>query len=145
MAVEIKSPATQIDLENAINAWLDLLSEEKYLDAYTFTLHDPYYQWTPKLLEEVINGYGLPYENDGSAKCKVTKWTLAVKDNTRNYYKEFNFFDKPIPNHRTDFVEIGDIYYDLPIDGEWSDLTATFKILQSKTFTTLELNEIHVM
>ena len=42
-------------------------------------------------------------------------------------------------------MEVGEIFYDLPINGEWSDLTATFKILQAKDYVTLELNEIHVM
>lgn len=88
MAVKIKNPATQIDLENAIYSWLDFLADEKYLDAYEFTLHTPYYQWTPELLEQVINGYGLPYENDGSPKYKVTRWSCAKEDLSSNYYKK---------------------------------------------------------
>jgi len=145
MAVKIKNPALLTDLENAIHVWLDLLGDENYKEAYEFTFHDPYYQWTPELLEKVINGYGLPYENDRIPIYKVTTWSTAISEPDRKYYKEFNLFDKPGVYSNQGFVEMGEIYYDLPIEGAWSDLTATFKILQSADFTTLELNEIHVL
>ena len=145
MAVKITNPVTLLDLENAIRSWLDLLAQEKYSEAYEFTLHDPYYQWTPKLLEQVINGYGLPYENDDSSKHKVTKWSTANSDHSINYNKEITIFDAPRVTSTSSFMQVGEVYYDLPLDGIWSDLTATFKILQSEDFTTLELNEIHVM
>lgn len=145
MAVKIKNPATLIDIKNAIHSWLDLLADEKYRDAYAFTLHDPYYEWTPELLEQVINGYGLPYENDGSPKYKVTKWSTAINEDNCRYNEEITFFDKPRDYSSQNLLEIGEVYYNLPLDGEWSDLTATVIILQSADFTTLELNEIHVM
>lgn len=144
MAVKIKNPPTLIDIENEIHFWFDLLADKKYREAYEFTLHDPYYQWTPDLLEQVINGYGLPYEN-GSPKYIVTKWTTATSIANHNYNKGITLFDKSRSHSNANFVEIGEIYYDLPLNGEWSDLTVTFKILQSDDFSTLELNELHVM
>lgn len=39
---------------------------------------------------------------------------------------------------------VGKVWYDLPLNGEWSDLTATFNILKSESHIVLELNEIHI-
>ena len=144
MPVQLPHSVTAMEIENAIHTWMTLLADENYEAAYMFTLHDPYYEWTPLLLEQVINGYGLPYANDGSPKCKVTDWSTASGTGSKRY-KEINFFDTSRAHFNPQFIVTGDIYYDLPIDSVWSDLTATFKILQSKDFTTLELNEIHVM
>ena len=143
MITKIKNPPVIKDIENLIFMWLELLASEKYLEAFEFTMHDPYYKWTPKLLEEIINGYGLPHEDDGSPKCKVTNRQTATNTAIK-HYKDINLFDKPQMYSDPSFLIIGDIYYDLPIDNVWSDLTATFKILQTRDFTTLELNEIHV-
>ncbi|KMW57419.1 hypothetical protein AIOL_002383 [Candidatus Rhodobacter oscarellae] len=34
--------------------------------------------------------------------------------------------------------------FDLPLDGEWSDLTATFEVMQVKEQFVLVLQDIHV-
>jgi hypothetical protein len=144
MLIKLKTPPSKPDIEEAIHTWLDLLAEERYTEAYTFTLHDSYNQWTPKLLESVINGYGLPYdESEGKRKCKVTSWSSAANDGSK-YYKNIEFYDVPRLHSNPMFKEIGEIRYDLPVDGEWSDLTVTFKILQAEDCVTLELDEIHV-
>ncbi len=142
--VELKNPATKTDIENAILAWMDLLAEKKYSEAFDFTLHDQYYQWSPESIENIINGYGLPFDNEISEKCLVTKWNFAIHETSR-HYKDIDLFDTPREYTDLTYLVIGDACYDLPIDGKWSDLTATFKILKSDYFTTLELNEIHVL
>ena len=142
--VKLSNPPLPTDIENAIHYWLDLLAEGKYTEAFEYTVHDPYYAWTPILLEKVINGYGLPDENEDAHKYSVTKWNEAVT-NGRARYKEVIFYDKHGGYKNGDFLTIGEARYDLPLDGEWSDLTAIFAIMQAKDFTTLELNDIHVL
>lgn len=140
--VELNVPATKADIENAIFVWLDLWAEQKYHEAFNFTLHDPYYGWSPASLEEVINGYGLPYE-DTVNKCVVTNRISSFDDGSK-HYKEITFFETPGKHPDGKLLVIGEALYDLPIDGNWSDLTASFKIIQSASFIKLELNEIHV-
>lgn len=134
------------DIENAIRLWIDLLADEKYLEAFEFTLHNQYlpFDWTPTVIEQLINGYGEPWEDDGTPKNKVTKWS-ATLDNGRKHYKEINLYDTPKKEYYDDpnFMVIGDVLYNLPLDFEWSDLSVTFNILQSQPFTTLELDQIH--
>ncbi len=37
------------------------------------------------------------------------------------------------------------MWFDLPVNGEWSDLTATFQILRHGDALVLQLEDIHVM
>ena len=61
----------------------------------------------------------------------------------------------PRPRHEVDRWEsprdlgdgrlaIGQVWFDLPLDGEWSDLTATFEIQRAVGGVQLVLNDIHV-
>ncbi len=140
-------PATSIEIEKAVLYWIELLAEEKYTEAYDLTLHDPYYQWSPTDIENVINGYGLPYEAPDK-KFKVTPPLLAAFDSNSNPYKDIVFYeDSTIKPHRlhNEMMVMGDICYNLPLNGEWSDLSALFKILKKDDFVMLELNDIHVL
>ena len=146
MPLKLKSSANA-DIHQTVIYWMELLSAEKYTEAFELTWHDPYYQWTPSLLEKVINGYGLP-DQTLDVIHKVTSPQTAVLDiNNQNIYKDISLFDTPLSrNHGSPEIEIiGDVFYDLPIDGHWSDLTASFRILQRADFFGLELNDIHVL
>lgn len=48
------------DLLIATRKWIETLAAEQYEKAYEMTAHDPYYKWTPELIRQVIEGYGLP-------------------------------------------------------------------------------------
>lgn len=144
MLIKLPKYPTTIEIEEAIKQWVNLLAAEDYAAAFQATLHDPYYKWTPGLMKSVINGYGFPYENDGSLKHKVTRWEELV-GNKRRYAQEITLFGNIRQHTNPVFYWIGDVEYDLPINNEWSDVTATFKILQAENFSALELNEIHVM
>ena len=39
---------------------------------------------------------------------------------------------------------LGEVWFDLPLDGEWSDLTATFEVRRGEAGMWLVLREIHV-
>ena len=146
MPLKIKS-TKHIDIEYAVLYWIKLLSEEKYEDAYNLTLHDPYYQWTPALLESVIKGYGF-LDDAIEEKYKVTPTATAVHEgDNHKIYKDIRLFDSPVKQsqHHIDVNIIGEVHYDLPLNGRWSDLTASFKILQESDFLMLELNDIHVL
>jgi len=144
MAIRIVNPPSATNIENAVYKWMDLLAEGKYEEAYDFTTHDPYYQWTPALMESVINGYGLPLEEGATEIFKVTKRETAEADGSK-IYKDIEYFDTPYQHETPGFMVIGYTWFDLPLNNKWSDLTAVMNILQSEEYITLELNEIHVM
>lgn len=136
----------RIEIEKAVLSWIELLANGRYDEAYQLTLHDPYYQWSASNIKDIINGYGLPDEQL-EEKYKVTSPESAIINGNINPNKDIDFFDYTIRkiDERHDMTIIGYVIYDLPINGEWSDLSATFKILQTDNFLMLELNEIHVL
>ena len=143
MPLKLKSTDRE-EIENAVILWIKLLSEEKYEEAYDLTTHDPYYQWTPVSIKRTINGYGLE-EEIFDEEYRVTAIETAVLESVdHKVYKDIMLFDTPL-KHSPSFNIVGDVHYDLPLNGQWSDLTASFKILQYSDFVALELNEIHVI
>lgn len=142
MPIEISLPFDQDKIENVIHYWLDLLTKEDYTEAYNLTEHDPYYKWTPASIEDYINGYGLPYEK-GDTVYKVTDWRKI--DNGRTNPMDILLFDNPKTDDSKKYKRIGIVHYDIPMNGERSDLTVIFSILQADNYLTLELNDIHVL
>jgi hypothetical protein len=87
--------------------------------------------WTPNLIREVIKGY-----DEGDAAQKVT---LAGMPTDVYQRKEVIRWPESRPGG------IGEIWYDLNINGYVSDLTATFAIQESANGLTIVLEEISVM
>ena len=133
--------ATDSQLLDLVHSWVDALAKEDYEFAYHITAHDRYYQWTPKLIEKVIQGYGLPEPRSDGLVFQVTEIESASGNQPRHYVE---FFDEPIKIDGSNQKAVGEIWFDLPLNGKWSDLTATFEIRQDHTATVLVLNEVHV-
>lgn len=134
------------DIESAVYCWMELLTEEKYEEAYNLTFHHPYYGWTSELIKSVINGYGMLYEPFDEI-FKVTPPAAAKFETDRQTVrKEITFFSLPLTDlaNNPAMQRIGHVFFDLPLNGIWSDLSVTFTILQGPGFAALELNEIHV-
>ena len=114
-----------------VDEWARLMEQENYQAAFEFIDPVPEMRWTPELYRKVIKSYGdcLPSQKvtvqgkptDVTQRKEVTRW----EPNTEN--------------------EIGEIWYDLNIDGFVSDLTATFRVCLSLEGISLRLDDIHVM
>src|SRR4051794_27136017 len=141
MPIEISLPFEAEKIENVIHYWLDLLTKEDYTEAYNLTEHDPYYKCTPASIEDYINGYGLLYEK-GDTVYKVTDWRKV--DNGKKHPMDILLFDNPKIDGNKKLKRIGIVHYDIPMNGERSDLTVIFSILQADNYLSLELNDIHV-
>jgi len=123
--------ASDADLITYVDRWAALLENEQYAAAFVFTDHDPSQGWTPQLMREVITAYG-----DGSDSQRVT-----VEGKPTDVSQRKNVTRWPLPRR----AGIGEVWYDLNIDGYASDLTATFWIVDTHRGLTLTLNDIHVM
>src|SRR3954454_6358000 len=99
-----------------IEAWIDDLTRGNYEAAYRRTEHDPYYQWTPDLMRSVVQGYGLPEPHPNGIVFVVTSRASALGGPPRRI----------VDRNAVTPVALAEIWYDLPLNGEWSDLTATF-------------------
>lgn len=117
-----------------VEQWIDDLVRGDYKTAYSRTGHDSYYNWTPDLMREVINGYGLPEPRGDGRVFVVTSRQSAVGGPPQRIVDR----DEIQP------PAIAEVWYDLPLNGEWSDLTATFRIENREQGCIVILQEIHV-
>jgi hypothetical protein len=114
-----------------IDRWVGLLEREDYAAAFAYTDHEENMGWTPDLICRVVKSYG---------KALATqRVTLAGKPTDIMQRKEVTRWEK------NRMKGIGEVWYDLNIDGLASDLTATFWIVESGGGVILRLNDIHVM
>jgi hypothetical protein len=123
--------ATDADLIAFADRWAALMEGEDYEAAYAFTDHDPNQGWTPDLMRQVVKSYG-----DAREDQRVT--VIGVPSDVSQRKK----VDHWEPNRQG---VIGEIWYDLNIDGVASDLTATFQIECVPEGIVVRLNDIHVM
>jgi len=104
---------------------------EDYSAAFAYTSHIPEMKWTADLVREVIKSY-----DEADPKQRVT---LAGQPSDVHQRKDVTRW--PI----NQYGEIGQIWYDLNINGLASDLTATFRVVRSAEGLIIKLNDIHVM
>lgn len=126
-------PRTSSDKElvEVVHRWVQLLEAEKYDEAFAFTEHIENSGWNPSFIKRFIQGYGEAepgqkvtlegQPTDISQRIEVTRWD------------------------ENSYGEIGEIWYDLNINGFASDITATFRVCSVPGGLVLKLNDIHVM
>ena len=123
--------SADIDFIAFVDRWAALMEQEDYAAAYAFTEHDPYQEWTPDLMRQVIKSYG--------EELTDQRVTLAGVPSDISQRKEVRRWTEN--KHGV----VGEIWYDLNIDGVASDLTATFDIARAPGGLLVRLGEIHVM
>lgn len=130
----LKLSPSDDEILTCVDEWVDDLQKQDYQAAYARTEHDPYYAWTPELIRAVIQGYGLPEpRRDG----KIFLVSDRKKARGTKGRREVDREDVRPP-------AIAEVWYDLPLNGEWSDLTATFRVERRNNGCVLVLQEIHV-
>jgi len=127
----LPTTATDEELISFIDQWAALMELEDYEYAYAFTGHFPGQQWSPSLMRDVIKAYA-----DSYPQQKVTLHGKSTDITQRKTVSRWS---------RNEHHEIGEIWYDLNIDGYVSDLTATFRIIEHDAGLEIKLNDIHVM
>ena len=111
--------------------WASLMASEDYAAAFAFTEHDASMKWTADLIRDVVKAYG-----DAAPSQRVT---LVGRSTDISQRKDVDRWDANA------YGAVGEIWYDLNIDGVVSDLTATFTLIQRADGLAVELNDIHVM
>jgi len=56
-AMHLTRDPSDEEILHLVDAWIDDLAHGDYEGAFLRTEHDPYYQWTPKLMRSVVQGY----------------------------------------------------------------------------------------
>jgi hypothetical protein len=122
-----------------VEAWISLLSEGRYGEAYHALAQPLDDVWSPDLIEEITRAYELPPAagDDSGASHVTSTQTARVVDYSPD--KDVSWFEgNPDSN-------AGMVHYSLPINSVWSDLTAVFRIHRHQNRVRLELEDIHVL
>ncbi len=127
----LPSHSSDQQLLEIVHEWVRLLEADKYGEAFSLIEPMPDTGWTPDFLKEFVAGYGdeepgqhVTLEGkstDISQRIKVTRWAQNSSS------------------------EIGEVWYDLNINGFATDITATFSIFVVSDGMVLKLNDVHVM
>src|SRR5262245_3231087 len=137
----LPSTAKDEQLLRIVDVWLERLADGDFAGALAITAHDPYYGWTPDRLQRTIAGYGDPHE---PASHVVTRPT-STQDSQATHARRI-VTRSAVPRHvGSGQFAIGIVQHDLPLDGNWSDLTAIFELRQHDDQVLLVLNDIHVL
>ena len=154
--------ATKADLINLLIEWTELLAKENYTEALDMFLSDNFeFEWTPKLLEQAVYGYGCTgYTREEAletfGRCDYVVTSILENENKDEIIKniDISFFTitdeegKALGVGVKDYTSVvGDIhYFDIPINGEMSDLTAKFWIKKVDEHNiTLAFQDMHMM
>jgi hypothetical protein len=137
------------EIRGAVVKWSGLLAQGKYAAALGMFLHTAEsfgFEWTPEHLEDWISNYGCARKDfDSGEYRRVT--SLFDQPDSAQFIRRVIKVDREHlfgldPNEYVGMVH----YYDVPLDGEASDLTARFHIKRvDETTITLEFLDIHVM
>ena len=128
-----RNPADE-DILHFVEAWIDELARGDYGSAFRRTEHDAYYKWTPDLIRAVVQGYGLPEPHHSGMVFAVTPRESAKGGPPQRIVDR----EHVGPN------VVAEVWYDLPLNGEWSDLTCTFRVEPRDDGCVVILQEVHV-
>ena len=135
--------STNAEILDAVRVFVELLAEEKYADAYEQFLPAPDRELTPEVIKALIEGYGYaePVEGSDEPPLRVTSLSQMTEPEPKDR-QQVEWFD--FHTERNAHV-LGTAHYDLPLNGEWSDLTAIFDIIKVEGGVALSLYDIHVL
>lgn len=126
---QLHPDSTDEQLVAYIDEWVSHLEAENYEGALGMVRSRP--GWTPELLRKVVKSYG---------KASVgQKATVEAKPTDVSQRREVDRWDDASNG------SLGEIWYDLGIDGFTSDLTATFTLRAADGGIEVWLNDVHVM
>ena len=118
--------------------WVALLADERYEEA--MALLSPSDQWSPAMVQTWIQNYGWHEPPADGSVYRVTDLAAATGATASFPRHEVDRFDHPAADGR-----VAAVWFDLPLNGRWSDLTATFVVRQLDQSLVLELDDVHVM
>lgn len=131
----LRKNADAEQIRQAITDWIGLLAADRYDEAFSMLYrlrNDP---WTAEKIRNAIANYGLGQAQPDGQTFKVTSSSDAIQKGVRTRYQDVEWFEDGE----------GVAHFDLPLNGEWSEVTAVFDILPMEEGVVLRLNGIEVL
>lgn len=124
-----------------VEEWVDLLVAKKYQEALEFIYPIPYPEWDAQYLENWIRNYGFDQPLKDGSTVEITSRHGAKG---KQYNRDFEAY-APHIDEVTGLEVVGMVHYDVPLNGEWSDLTAQFNVCKLEGGLVLDMYGFHVM
>jgi hypothetical protein len=118
-----------------IESWIALLVAGRTGEALALLV--PSERWTPELLDTVVRHYGFIEPRRDGKTFSVTPIASAVGGGS---CFTVEWLSQPAPDGRVGWAQ-----FNLPLNGEWSDVTATFDLLETAGGLCLALDDLHVL
>ena len=137
------------EIEKILLQWINFLAADQYSEAHAMTYHPDGDDWSVDLMRTIIANYGRPEPRGDGSVFKVTSG-VAVHPSI-SWYNKMDLSDKPWgPTYgQCQFQRhphaLGFVQVNLPLNGEESDLTATFFMYEGQGKIAMQLDEIHVL
>jgi hypothetical protein len=133
----VEAGASDSDLIALLSEWSDLMAAGDFAAAADF-LHQPSEEsgaetWTADSLKTYIQNYGSWDERTGQDRMRVTS-TAEAAQRAPAPHEVFSYKDRP-----------PDIEFALPLNGEWSDLTAMIDVVEVDGRWAFVLYDLHVL
>ena len=128
------------DLLQIVCSWVELLAQDKYDEAFAMLSYAPEEGWTPELVRSLVTNYGSlkPLADGRTFHVTSLHSNPALPEGRSQPYQDVEQWEE-----RRDCI--GWIHFDLPLNSEFSDLTAIFNIVKVGERLALELHTIHVL
>lgn len=127
-----------------VQEWIELLAQNRYEDAFGWLCRGEDEPWTPDLLRQLVSNYGTLEPRKDGRIFRVTSFESAVQGHgPDNPYRDVEWFDENESARMKG--RVGDVHFDVPLDGEMSDLTAIFWIWSHDEGYVLQLEDLHVL
>jgi hypothetical protein len=128
--VFIPHTATDQEVLTIVRHWVDVLAKEDYAAFFSELGYAMLYRFDcpgDEAIRQQIKKYRSPDFYPGVTDFKVTDWRLAQGGNPNPKLKAIRY--KP-----NDIKIAGAIQFDLPLNNQWSDLTADFVYFDNPNF-----------
>lgn len=118
------------DILAVARRWTERLAAEDYAGAWEMLMHRPGEVWAPtsEILRARIVHYGSPVPIPGEPICVVTPITSATG---QRWLRLPDLIRYPKGNPHRPSGWRGRLDWELPLNGEWSDLVASFDLLDA--------------
>lgn len=133
----VAAGTSDAELLDCLSEWSDLMAAGDFVAAADF-LHPPTGEsraqtWTAETLKTYIENYGSWDKLPNGRRMRVTPTTEAAAARLAPH-EVFSYRDRP-----------PDIEFRLPLNGEWSDLTAMIDIREQDGLWAFVLYDLHVL
>ncbi len=139
----MKILAEREDVLGFVREWINLLAEQKFEEAFE-ALMPSNWGFSPQILQQLTANYGQLEPRPDGLTFRVTPPESAICPEGRaKPHQDVKWDERTFVREKS--VVVGDVHFDLPLNGEWSDLPAVFFIHAVEGGYALELERIEVL